>query len=215
MILAAAVCPHPPLLVPQIAPGTDAELVELRTAADAAVQTLIAARPTRIVVIGPGDPSDDADESAGGALAGYGVDVTAGGETRILPLSLTIGAWLLDRAGWTGPRTYSTGSPDVDAGMAVLVMADGATTRSIQAPGFLDERAEPYDASIAAALASGDAAALAQLDDDLGAALGATGIGALRTLGDIAKGADVTARLRYDGAPFGVGYFVADWTFPT
>ncbi|MCW2830004.1 MAG: hypothetical protein JWP31_696, partial [Aeromicrobium sp.] len=24
-------------------------------------------------------------------------------------------------------------------------------------------------------------------------------------------GAHVTARLRYDGAPLGVGYFVADW----
>jgi hypothetical protein len=26
------------------------------------------------------------------------------------------------------------------------------------------------------------------------------------------KGADVTAQLRWDGAPFGVGYWVADWT---
>lgn len=213
MILAAAVCPHPPLLVQQIAPGTTDELAGLRAACDAAVQTLLSTHPARIVVIGEGNTTDDRDESAGGTLAAYGVDVTAGGATRDLALSHTIGAWLLDRAGWTGPRTYSTERPDDDADIALLVMADGTTTRSIKAPGFLDERAEAYDAAIAAALANGDAAALAQLDVDLGAELGAADIPALRTLGDMAKGADVTARLRYDEAPFGVGYFVADWVF--
>lgn len=211
MIQAVAVCPHPPLLVPQVAPGTGAEIDDLRAACDAAVQTLIEAHPTRIVVLGAGDLSTDRDESAGGTLAAYGVDVTAGGAGRELPLSLTIGAWLLDRAGWTGPRTYSTGCPDVSGDVAVLVMADGTATRSVQAPGFLDERAAPYDAAIATALATGDAAALARLDTDLGAALGAAGVPALRTLGDLVKDADVTARLRYDAAPFGVGYFVADW----
>lgn len=213
MILAAAVCPHPPLLVEQVAPGTAEELADLREACDAAVLTLLGTRPERIVVIGAADRTTDLDEAAGGTLAGYGVDVVAGGAHQELPLNLTIGAWLLDRAGWTGPRTYSTGWPDAEGDVAVLVMADGTTTRSVQAPGFLDERAAPYDAAIATALATGDAAALAQLDVDLGAELGAAGVPALRTLGDLAKGADVTARLRYDDAPLGVGYFVADWTF--
>ncbi|MET0448478.1 MAG: hypothetical protein ABW004_08720, partial [Aeromicrobium sp.] len=95
--------------------------------------------------------------------------------------------------------------------VAVLVMADGTTRRSLQGPGFLDDRAEPYDASIAAALASGDADALTARDPGLGADLGAAGVPALRTLGDMAKGATVTARLRVGEAPFGVGYFVADW----
>lgn len=211
MIQAVAVCPHPPLLVPQIAPGIGDEIADLRAACDAAVQTLLDTRPEYIVVIGAGDPGTDLDESAGGTLAGYGVDVPAGGASRELPLSLAIGAWLLDRAGWTGPRTYSTGCPDMSGDVGVLVMADGTTTRSLRAPGFLDERAEPYDAAIATALAAGDPAALAQLDADLGAELGATGIPTLHTLGELTKGTDVTARLRYDEAPFGVGYFVADW----
>lgn len=211
MILAAAVSPHPPLLVPELAPGTVDELASLRAECDAVVQALLAARPDRVLVIGAGDLDRDLDETAGGSLASYGVDARAGGDELVLPLSLTIGAWLLDRAGWTGPRTYSTGTPDVVGDVAVLVMADGTTRRSLQAPGFLDERAEPYDASIAAALASGDAGALTALDPDLGAELGAVGIPALRTLGDMTKGADVTARLRVDEAPFGVGYFVADW----
>ena len=79
------------------------------------------------------------------------------------------------------------------------------------APGFLDERAEAFDASIAAALAAGDAEALAVLDAELGAELWAAGVPALRTLGELAKGADIVANLRVDVAPFGVGYWVADW----
>lgn len=211
MILAAAVSPHPPLLVPELAPGTLEELAALRAACHAVVRTLLDTRPDRVVVIGAGDLDHDRDETAGGSLASYGVDVRAGGDDVVLPLSLTIGAWLLDRAGWTGPRTYSTSAPDVVGDVVLLVMADGTTRRSLQAPGFLDERAEPYDASIAAALSSGDAEALIALDPDLGAELGAAGVPALRTLGDMAKGADVTAHLRVDEAPFGVGYFVADW----
>ena len=218
VIVAAAVCPHPPLLVPEVAPGTSDELAELRAACRTAVETLLAAEPDRIVVVGAGELDHDLDETAGGTLAGYGVDRRAGGDDGRLPLSLTIGAWLLDEAGWTGPRTYSTIGPaiDVSSRVAVLVMADGSNGRSEKAPGFLDERAEPFDASIAAALADGDAAALVALDLDLGAALGSTGVPALRTLGgmvldDMTRGASVTAHLRYDGAPLGVGYVVADW----
>ena len=211
MILAAAVCPHPPLLVPEVAPGTTEELSSLRDACFDAVSSLLAAQPDRIVVIGAGDLEADVDETAGGTLAAYGVDVRTGGSGARLPLSLTIGAWLLDQAGWTGRRTYSTGHPDVDGDVALLVMADGSNGRSEKAPGFLDERAEPFDAVIASALADGDAEALATLDPDLGAELGASGVPALRTLAQLTKGAAVIAHLRYDAAPLGVGYVVADW----
>jgi hypothetical protein len=216
VILAAAVCPHPPLLVPDVAPGTSVELAALREACDGVVRTLLERRPSRVVVLGSGDAAPDLDETAGGTLAGYGADVRAGGPRAVLPLDLTIGAWLLDRAGWTGPRTYTTGSPDVDGDVVLLVMADGTNCRSVRAPGFLDDRAEAYDASIAAALGAGDAEALVTLDPVLGAALGASGVGALATLGrlvadETAKGASVVARMHVDEAPLGVGYFVADW----
>lgn len=213
VIVAAAVCPHPPVLVPEIAPGTTDELSDLRQACFDAVQSILSARPDRVIVLGGGDLLDDRDESSGGTLAAYGADVRAGGEALGLPLSLTIGAWLLDRAGWSGPRTYSTGRPMIDGRVGLLVMADASATRSVQAPGFLDERAEPFDALIAAALAAGDAENLASLDADLGAELGAAGVPALKTLGDMAKGADIVAQMRYDLAPLGVGYIVADWVF--
>jgi hypothetical protein len=216
VILAAAVCPHPPLLVPAVAPGTTGELAGLRDACDAAVRTLLAARPDRVLVLA-GDLDGELDECAGGTLAAYGADARAGGAATGLPLGHTIGAWLLDRAGWSGPRTYaSTDAADVSGDVALLVMADGTTKRSVQAPGFLDDRAAAYDAAIVAALAAGDPDALLALDPVLGAELGSTGVPALRSLGEmtkreVAKGATVTARLRVDEAPFGVGYFVADW----
>lgn len=161
-------------------------------------------------MLGAGELAGDLDETAGGTFAAYGVDLHVGGPGSQLPLSLAVGAWLLDRAGWSGPRTYSTGVPDVDDA-ALLVMADGSAKRSTTAPGFFDDRAEAFDASIAAALASGDSEALAALDLELGVDLWAAGVPALRTLGELTKGADVAANLRVDVAPFGVGYWVADW----
>lgn len=224
MIVAAVVCPHPPLLVPQVAPGADDELGALRDACLAAVRGLVASGPKRVVVVGAGDLASDVDERAGGTLAGFGVDVRGGGADLVLPLSLTIGAWLLDAAGWAGPRTYSTatastGRPATDDDVALLVMADGTNGRSEKAPGFLDERAEPFDAAVARALASGDAQSLLALDADLGAELGSTGVPALHAMGEMLGGttqgataaAPAEARVLFDGAPLGVGYVVAEW----
>lgn len=212
MIVAAAVCPHPPALVPVVASGAASELADVREAALDAVATLVAARPERIIVLGSGPLADAVDDSAGGTLAGHGAAVRAGGDALVLPLSLTIGAWLLDQTGWDGPRTYTTSAPGIDERVGLLVMADGSARRGLRAPGYLDDRAGSFDAIISAALAEGDAGTLASLDVHLGDELLAVGVRPLSVLGDMTKGADVTARLRYDEAPFGVGYWVADWT---
>ena len=212
MIVAAAVCPHPPVLVPELASGAASELGDVRATALESVATLVAQHPDRIVVVGTGDLPEPVDESAGGTLAGHGVDVRAGGDELVLPLSLTIGAWLLDQAGWDGPRTYTTTQVPTDDRVVLLVMAGGSARRSLAAPGYLDERAEAHDAAVGAALGSGDAGALAALDVDLGDELLAPGDRALVVLGEMTKGADVTATMRWDGAPFGVGYWVAEWT---
>jgi hypothetical protein len=211
VIIAAAVCPHPPALVPEVAGAAD-ELADVRGHALAAVEALVGARPDRVVVLGSAEPGFTADESAGGTLAGHGVDVRAGGPRLELPLSLTVGAWLLDQVSWSGPRSYVAEVPDTHDRVALLVMADGSARRSLAAPGHLDERAEAFDADVARALAQGDAVALAGLDLDLAVELLASGAPALVRLGEAAKGADIAARLRCDVAPFGVGYWVADWT---
>lgn len=199
------------MIIPEVAAGAADDLASLRSACDAAVATLRAHGPDRIVVIGAGALDTDRDESAGATFAPYGVDLHVGGDSVELPLSLAVGAWLLDRAGWSGPRTYSTGTPEVGGRIALLVMADGSAKRSTSAPGFFDDRAEAFDAAIAAALGQGDAETLAGLDPELGAELWAAGTPALKTLGQLTKGADIVANLRVDVAPFGVGYWVADW----
>lgn len=199
------------MIIPEIAAGAAGDLAPLREACESVVAALLATGPERVVVIGAGHLAGDLDELAGGTFRAYGVELHVGGTGDELPLSLAVGAWLLDRGGWSGPRTYSTGTPDIDGRVAALVMADGSARRSATAPGSFDERAEAFDAVVAEALAAGDAETLTSLDPDLGAELLAAGTPALRTLGDMTKGADITARLRMDVAPFGVGYWVADW----
>lgn len=199
------------MLVPEVASGAGDDLAELRMACHDAVASLAALEPDRIVVLGSGLLGGDRDESAGGTLAGFGVDMHVGGHTDELPLSLTIGAWLLDRAGWSGARIYSTDEPIISGRVALLVMADGSARRTATAPGPYDQRAEAFDAAIASALANGDAEALADLDLELGNELWAAGTAPLKTMGRMTKDADVSPRLRCDTAPFGVGYFVAGW----
>ena len=53
MIIAAALCPSPPLLVRELT-GADPVAADLREACAAAVGALLAARPEVIVVVGTG-----------------------------------------------------------------------------------------------------------------------------------------------------------------
>ena len=203
------------MLVPEVNSGPD-DLAALRQSCDDAVEALLSHEPDRVVVLGPGSLAVDLDESAGGTFAGFGVDLHVGGASDVLPLSLTVGAWLLSRAGWVGPRTYSTGRPDVGGRVALLVMADGSAKRTTESPGYFDERAVAFDDAISTALAVGDASALATLDLALAGELWAGGAPALKTLGELmqsemTKDATIVAQLRENVAPFGVGYWVADW----
>ena len=205
------------MLVPEVAQGGAADLDELRGACDTAVQELLAQDPQHIAVIGDGPPGSFWDHSAGGTLKTFGVDLHVGGKTNELPLGLTIGAWLLDRNSWTGSRAYASGVVDPKGRTALLVMADGTAKRSTEAPGYFDERAEGFDRSICDALAAGDADALASLDEELAAELWSGGARPLRLLGrmtaaHISKGASIAAQLRYNEAPLGVGYWVANWS---
>ncbi|MGH3424784.1 MAG: class III extradiol dioxygenase subunit B-like domain-containing protein [Nocardioidaceae bacterium] len=219
MLVAAAVCPHPPMLVPEIAQGAAAELDDLRDACDAVVAGLLDARPERVVVVASGGEERGWPGDARPDFAPYGVSAATDGRRSLRgSLGLSMGAWLLDRAGVVLPREYSqvTGRAAATGHTrtALLVMADGTAKRSTQAPGYLDERAEAFDADIAKALAAGDAEALERLDPAVGEELWVRGIPALHTLGATfrAQGGTVpAARLLYDAAPYGVGYFVALW----
>jgi hypothetical protein len=217
VVRAIAFCPSPPLLVPELAAGAAGELDPLRDACREAVRRLLAARPEEVVVIGTGPEIGRFPPGTTGTLAGYGLPVTAalpGGPRRPgpLPLPLTLGAWLL--AGADVPCSGVAVDPDtehVPDAPAYLVVGDGSARRSERAPGYVDPRAEPFDAAVAAALAAGDAAALRDLDPALGAELLAAGVPAWRAVGRAATGT-FDAELLYADDPYGVGYLVASWT---
>jgi hypothetical protein len=219
-------------LVPQIASGAAAELDQLRTACDDVVASLVRAGPDLVLVLGGGERAARWSDGDGGSLAGFGVDmlVPLAGPVRVgrdrMPLSLTVGAWLLARSDYSGER-LGFSVPD-DAGdedlagwaeqigdlghrLAVLVMGDGSARRTEHAPGYLDARAVPFDDRVAAALGDGDPAALRQIDPALGTALLVAGTAPWRLAGWLGGDDRFDARLLYHDAPYGVGYLVASW----
>lgn len=116
MLVAAAVCPCPPLLVPEVAAGAAPELDAARAACTDAIGVLAASRPDRLVVVGPAEQSGRGPHPQGarGSFRGFGVDVDvrlgrAGGDAPDaadaaadgLPTSLAVAAWLLDRTEWS------------------------------------------------------------------------------------------------------------------
>jgi hypothetical protein len=214
MIEAVVFLPHPPVLVPELAQGATSELAELRAACAAACDLVITPDRTT-VLIGAGDGTHSHALDARGTFAGFGVplEVSVGDGTGPvdLPLSLTVGCWLVGRG-----RAYSIG-PDaaapvlLDEPTTLVVMGDGSARRDVKAPGYLDERAAGYDKAVVAALASGDPGELGRLDLDLGADLLAAGAPVWRAAAALLT-RSYTGSVLHDSAPFGVGYFVAAWT---
>ncbi|WP_169944181.1 class III extradiol dioxygenase subunit B-like domain-containing protein [Microbispora sp. H11081] len=229
MLVAAAVCPHPPLLVPQVAGAAAPELDALRAACATAVGSLLAARPDVLAVAGGADAAGSFPGDAAGTLRPWGPDVRVGRGDPVLPLSLTIGRWLLEcRPALPVLRFEAVGfdaPPDECAALggrlaksaprvALLVMGDGSARRTEKAPGYVHPDAVPYDAMLAGALASGDVERLLALDPDQASELWAAGRAAFQVLGGAAEGAPPpAAELLYDDAPYDVGYFVARWTW--
>lgn len=209
----AVVIPAAPALVPAVG-GRAEQLDATRAAVAEVLRTLVVAAPQRIVVVAATDDGPlDVDESGGASFASFGVDLSAGGPRHLLPAPHAVAAWWLDDAGWTGARRYidprSAPTPTQDD--AVVVVADGSARRSERAPGYLDPRAEGFDADVTAALATGDAAALARLDPVLSGELMAGGLEPLRWLGRASSGVAVSAELVLADAPLGVGYWCATW----
>jgi hypothetical protein len=230
VLVAAAVCPHPPLLVPGVATGVAGVADALREHTRAAVAQLAAAEPDLVVVVGSAPRVGSFPPDAWGSLRTYGVDVAVGegpGEAA-LPLALTVGLWLLQSAAPDLPRAFFGVSADTDparcatlgaglaersARVALLVMGDGSARRSVKGPGYLDPRAEPFDAEVAAALGDADPAALLAIDPVLADQLLAGGRAPWQVLAGAADGPAGRwhGAVTYAAAPFGVAYLVASW----
>lgn len=214
MIVAVAGCPNPPLLLRGITGRPVAEVEQLRAACLAAIGELLAAGPSRVVVIGGAAPGED-DKA----------------------LSIVVGRLLLNQAGCGLPiehlviaadsppadclqagRALAGDDNDGDSGddsgddsIGLLVMADGSARRSLKAPGYLDPRAAPFDEAVEACLESGRLGGLAELDPALAAELLVAGRAAWQVLAGAVGGVAGSGRLRYSDDPFGVWYPVFSW----
>jgi len=236
MLVAAAVCPHPPLLVPEAMGAAggrgDGGMDEVLAACDAAVAGLKAAGPDVIIVVGGAEAGAVYAGPVAGSLADYGVRVGVGAGPPVLPLSLTVGLWLLTRAGLVagGPsaapqllRAVDRAAPAAEclrlgaelaqrAGrVALLAMGDGSARKAVGVPGAPDPEAEGYDAEVAAALAAADPARLARLAPALDEELVVAGRAAWQVLAGAAGGRQLQGQLRCAVAPFDVRYLVASW----
>ncbi|MEU5742368.1 class III extradiol dioxygenase subunit B-like domain-containing protein [Streptomyces tendae] len=238
MLVAAAVCPCPPLLVPEVAAGAAPELDTARAACTDALGVLAASRPDRLVLVGPADCAgfEVYPRGARGSFRGFGVDLdvylgTGSGDAdgTELPYGPAVGAWLLGRTGgWTDVPVDGIGVGDAlsaercaalgrdiaarSGRTALLVLGDASASRTLKAPGYLDERAAPFDAEVGRALGAADPAALAALDVVLARQLKVSGRAPWQVLAGAAEGADLAGALLYEDAPYGVGYVAAAWS---
>ena len=244
MLIAAAVCPHPPLLVPEVTgadgagadgpgadgPGADGpgagELRRLRTACREAAVVLLGAAPDLLMVVGGAGDTAEYPPAAGGSLRNFAVPFAVGADP-VLPLSLTIGKWLLNEAGSENQtvawHTIASGAATADClnlgeklaalapRVALLAMGDGPGRRARGVPGAADPGADRYDDEVTAALAAADPGALAALDPGRDDELFVAGRAAWQVLAGAASRGAFTADLGYAAAPFEVSYYVATW----
>ncbi|HWG12125.1 MAG TPA: hypothetical protein VG268_02505 [Streptosporangiaceae bacterium] len=192
--------------------------------------------PDVVVVTGPAAETAQWDPDSRLHLSAYAPALGPSGKPG-LPLALGLGALLLDQAGYTGRRVLHTVADDEPAGAcaalgarlavtaprtALLALGDGSARRGTTAPGYLDERAVPFDTAVELAVRAGDLAALAAVDPGLARELMATGRPAWQVLagalqhrtpqpGTLAPGRPHVSVLYADG-PFGVAYLVAVFT---
>ncbi|HUA30896.1 MAG TPA: hypothetical protein VMC03_18580 [Streptosporangiaceae bacterium] len=235
MLVAAAVCPHPPLLVPQAmgAGGAtrDDVIGGVLSACDAAIEALAAARPELTVVVGAADEGAPAGAayagSAAGSLAGYGVRFTTGAGDPVLPLSLTVGAWLARRSAAAPERlllrSVVRNAPVAEClrlgaeiarlvpRVAVLAMGDGPGRRAAGVLRAADPAADAYDAELTEALAEADPARLARLAPSLDDELLVAGRAAWQVLAGAADGQRLRGHLRCAVTRYEVSYLVASW----
>jgi hypothetical protein len=225
VIIRAATCPHPPLLLPGVTGSPVPEVEELRAACRAVVGDLVAAGPDVLVAIGgsPGTRRWSPDAASPRFRFAPGLEPPATGE--VLPLSLAIARDLtaevaipvelhgIDEAlpveECRGYGRWLAGRPER---IGLLVMADGSARRGPAAPGHEDTRALQVDHVLGDALHTGDPAPFLKLEPDLARELLIGGRPAWQVLAGAGEGRAVTAKCRYSEDPFGVWYPVFVWT---
>jgi hypothetical protein len=241
MLVTAAVVPHPPLLVPDVAAAAAPELDDLRATCLEAMGHINRARQDGcdVVVVGGGPARETFAVGARGTFAGFGVplDVTlpGAGEARgagpWMPSPLCVAAWLMQRVGGWDRRGGSVRAEAVpfelsESGaaalgrdlatstprLALVVMGDGSNALSVRAPGYLVPGAEEWQSVATSAIADADAATLASLVAEDGRRFGAAGRAVWQVLAGAAGTLPMQGKLLATDRRYGVEYVVAQWS---
>jgi hypothetical protein len=191
--VAAAVLPHPPLLVPELAGAAAPELTPLRAACQEALATVAAAADLTII-IGDGSVWGVPAPAAPGSFHPYGAEVSVAlpaladlelpglpppAELTDLPLSLAVAAHLLDGLDPPPRQLFAASVPRSLGGRAaaaighvlgstgrfgLVAMADLSACRTERAPGAFRPEAASFDARVGDAFRTGAPHHLLALD---------------------------------------------------
>ncbi|HET7398634.1 MAG TPA: hypothetical protein VFJ94_08935 [Intrasporangium sp.] len=232
MLIAAGLCPHPPLLLDGLRGSVD-PVPELR-AACADVASWVRGRAeeagARVVVVagGPRTRSHGPDEPSSAAAF---LGTRRASDPEELPYAVALGRQLLTAAGCRVDALQAVALGEPVAGcvrlgaslvsgpepVVLLVLADGSARRTQKAPGYLDPRAAGFDAAWVGAVRAGDPQPLLDLDPQLAAELLCEGRAALQILAGAAlqgaAGRRMAAGVPFADDPFGVQYVAATWHF--
>lgn len=224
VLVAVAIVPSAPVLVPELAGTAAAETADLREA----VLRAAAALPERWIAVGVG-PAEQTWDSAAGTFAGYGVGVGVGlspeaGAVVELPLCALIAGWIRGQVrpqACVQVRVSPTTLPaaegvtrgrelraEIDSAVdpvGVLVVADGCHTLTPGAPGGHDPASVAVQARLDEALTGGNTSVLETLPDTV------VGRAAFAVLAGLTEPGPRGTDELYRGAPFGVGYYAGVW----
>ncbi len=193
-----AFLPISPMLFEELATAAAAELDEVRTAAQDAARW--AGSQGRIGILTPEQPVNAQSWS----LNGFGVTI---GEGTAVGLAEAVARRFL---GDTEATAVGPGA-ELSVFDGLLVMGDGSSSRTEKAPGHIKGAAVPFDEAILAAVGTGDAQALSQLNLTVAAEVGAAGAPAWVALAGKTREV-LTAQIDLSDDPYGVLYIVARWT---
>lgn len=239
MLVAAAIVPAPPILVPAVASGASSELDELRGAIQHALQYILATKPDLLVCVGLGADERAFSAGATGSFRGLGVDleVELGSSAPTMqrtspaadvPLSLAVLAWLLGTVEWTGTvvgqavsaQCSSARASEVGAKLArtrdrvaFVVAGDGSAALTARSPGYLVAGASEWQSEVTEALMRVDAEWLKALSVGEGDQYHAAGRAPWQVAAGAAvdSGAKWSGQVWFDEAPYGVSYPVVTW----
>jgi len=202
-VIGAVSCPQPPVLLPGLTGRPVPEVEQVRVACRSAITDLLGRQPESIVIVGGN--ADGWTEPDGAPLS------VAIGRTLLADAgcAVPVEVFVIDSA--ADPATCRAAGAGLPSEAGLLVLADGSARRGVKAPGYLDPRAEPFDAAVQRALDQADVEALAGLDAGLAAELLVAGRAAWQVLAGAAAGHSLTGRRYYADAPFGVWYPVVGW----